>query len=111
MSVKYKIRNLSDRPIVFCGLRPLHIPARSECPEKVYEFSDAQVQTLLPRLRRYHSLQITQVKDEEPAAAANTATAAKSTATTAKTEKQTTATTPQTTAKATEKTATAKESK
>ena len=110
MSVKYKIRNLSDRPIVFCGLRPLHIPARSECPEKVYEFSDAQVKTLLPRLRRYHSLQISQVKDEEPAAAENTATAAKSAAT-AKTEKATT-TTPQTTAKATEKTAaTAKESK
>ena len=81
MSVKYKIRNLSDRPIAFCGLRPLHIPGRNECPEKVYEFSDALAKKYLPRLRRYHALQITQVKDEEPAAAENTATAAKSAAT------------------------------
>ncbi len=63
--VKYKIKNLSDKSIVLVGHKDtMTIPGRKECSETVFELSEAAAKRIIPRLRRYHNLQITKV--EEP---------------------------------------------
>ena len=101
--VKYKIKNLSDRSIVLVGHKnTMTIPGRKECPEQVYELSEAAAKRIIPRLRRYHNLQITKV--EAAVQAAETQKTAP------KAEKATAQTQTKTAEKVTEKTV-AKESK